>query len=371
MPPPGTQRVARIGVAVGLFALGLWMVREFLPALLWAVVFAIAAWPLYARFVRQGKQAARQAPLLFTLLVGLLFVVPLVIVAIVAAREARVLIESMIEAQRTGLAVPDWLIRLPYIGDRAATWWRQNLSDPEAASELLGRVDRRVLIHWTSVFGAQLVRRLVLFAIMLLTLFFLFRDGTRLGQRVLALANRISGPPTERLAKHMIAAVHGTVNGLVLVGLAEGLILAIAYVATRVPHPVLFGAATGVLAIIPFGAPVVFSAASLLLLAQGRTVAAAVLFGFALAVVFVADHFVRPVLIGGAVRLPFLWVLLGILGGVETFGLLGLFLGPAIMAALYSLWQDWTDPSLLLDADPPEGAASMVGSASGSPRVTQ
>ena len=59
-------------------------------------------------------------------------------------------------------------------------------------------------------------------------------------------------------------------------------------------------------------------------------------------VVFVADHFVRPVLIGGAARLPFLWVLLGILGGLESSGLLGLFLGPALMAALITLWREWT-----------------------------
>ena len=59
-------------------------------------------------------------------------------------------------------------------------------------------------------------------------------------------------------------------------------------------------------------------------------------------VVFVADHFVRPVLIGGAARLPFIWVLFGLLGGLETLGFIGLFLGPAIMAALVSLWRDWT-----------------------------
>jgi predicted PurR-regulated permease PerM len=93
---------------------------------------------------------------------------------------------------------------------------------------------------------------------------------------------------------------------------------------------------------IPFGAPVVFGAAALLLLAQGKMLAAAILFVFGMAVGFIADHAIRPALIGGATRLPFLWVLLGILGGVETFGLLGLFLGPAIMAALSLLWREWT-----------------------------
>ena len=96
---------------------------------------------------------------------------------------------------------------------------------------------------------------------------------------------------------------------------------------------------------IPFGAPLMFGAASLLLLAQGATIAAAAVLAFGFAVVFVADHAIRPVLIGGATRLPFLWVLLGILGGVETWGLLGLFLGPAIMAVLILLWREWTEGS--------------------------
>jgi predicted PurR-regulated permease PerM len=93
----------------------------------------------------------------------------------------------------------------------------------------------------------------------------------------------------------------------------------------------------------PFGAPLVFGVAALLMLTQGMVLGAALLFCFGMAVAFVADHAIRPVLIGGATRLPFLWVLLGILGGVESFGLLGLFLGPAIMAALILLWREWTD----------------------------
>jgi predicted PurR-regulated permease PerM len=94
---------------------------------------------------------------------------------------------------------------------------------------------------------------------------------------------------------------------------------------------------------IPFAAPGVFCVVGLLLLSAGSVTAAAAVVALGLIVVFVADHFVRPVLIGGATKLPFLWVLLGILGGVETWGLLGLFLGPAIMAALVLIWRDWTE----------------------------
>ena len=71
---------------------------------------------------------------------------------------------------------------------------------------------------------------------------------------------------------------------------------------------------------------------------------------------FVADHFVRPVLIGGSTRLPFVWVLLGILGGVETFGLLGLLLGPALLAVLIALWRELAAPEL---AHPKDGSETL------------
>jgi predicted PurR-regulated permease PerM len=96
--------------------------------------------------------------------------------------------------------------------------------------------------------------------------------------------------------------------------------------------------------VIPFGAPVVFGAAALYLIAQSKIAAAGIVLGAGFVVTFVADHFVRPVLIGGATRLPFLLVLLGILGGLESLGLLGLFVGPAVMAAFVALWREWTGP---------------------------
>ena len=113
----------------------------------------------------------------------------------------------------------------------------------------------------------------------------------------------------------------------------------------ELPYSASLGALTGVAAIIPFAAPVVYFLAGFYLFAGGNMVGAIIVVAAGSIVVFVADHFVRPFLIGGAARLPFLWVLLGILGGLESFGFLGLFLGPAVMAALMSLWREWTEPT--------------------------
>ena len=102
----------------------------------------------------------------------------------------------------------------------------------------------------------------------------------------------------------------------------------------------LFAALTVLFAMLPLGAWVAFAAASLLLLAEGDAVAAAGLFGFGSLVTLLGDHVVQPLLIGGRARLPFLLTLIGIFGGVQTFGLVGLFLGPVIMAAVLMVWRE-------------------------------
>jgi predicted PurR-regulated permease PerM len=114
----------------------------------------------------------------------------------------------------------------------------------------------------------------------------------------------------------------------------RGVVLAVVYFLTKLPHPIVFGVATGIAAMVPFAAAFAVGLAAFVLLGSGGVGPAITVLLAGLAVIFVANHFVRPKLIGGATKLPFLWVLLGILGGVESFQLLGLFLGPAIMAAL-------------------------------------
>jgi predicted PurR-regulated permease PerM len=349
------QRVSRVVLATALGLLGLWILHHFLPALAWATILAIALWPLYQRAERAFPPRGHRIllPLAASLLVGLVLIVPLVYAAVEVAHESGNLVRYIGELRHTGLPTPSWLPGLPGIGYPIAEWWKANLSDPQTMQDLLGRLYSHIPSASAREIGVEVVHRLVIFGFTLLTLFFLFRDGDELCRQLLRLSQRMLGPSGERVARHMIAAVHGTVTGLVLVGLAEGVLIGVAYALAGLPHAVPIAALTGVVAVIPFGAPVAFCAAGLYLLANGDTGAAVAVVAWGFLVVFVADHFVRPVLIGGAARLPFLWVLLGILGGLETFGLLGLFLGPVVMAALISLWREWTQPAAVLDNPTP------------------
>jgi predicted PurR-regulated permease PerM len=155
-------------------------------------------------------------------------------------------------------------------------------------------------------------------------------------------ADRILGDPGERLASKMVGAVRGTVNGTVLVAFAEGLLIGIAYLLAGVPSPVLFTLLTIAFAMVPFGAWAAFSIATVvLLISDGNLWPALGVFGWGAAIMLAGDHFVWPTLVGNAARLPFLVALIGIFGGLQVFGLIGLFVGPVIMAALLTIWREW------------------------------
>lgn len=343
--PIRAQRIARIVLALVLIGLGLWTLQEFMAALAWAGILAIAFWPSYQRARRRWPPGHHNIllPAMFTLGIALVFVLPIVLTGIQAGREARTVIAWIESARHDGIPVPDSIAHLPFFAGQVRQWWQENLSDPAAAADLLLRLKNPEYMLAGRQVGIAILHRVVIFGFCLLTVFFLFKDGDVLAIQLRHASARAFGPGGERIGRQTIASIHGTVNGLVLVGLAEGLLLYMVYLVTDVPHPALLGAATAVGAMIPFGAPLIFGVAALLALAQGSMTGAIVIVAVGAVITFIADHFVRPILIGNATRLPFIWVLFGILGGVTTWGLLGLFLGPAIMSALILLWREWTE----------------------------
>ncbi len=338
-----SQRAALGVLILCLFLLGLYTLWGFLPALAWAAVFAVALWPFYCRVLtRAGARHSTAVSAAFTLGVALVFVVPVVLVGVQIGHEAHAASEWVRNAQEKGIPEPQALHELPIGQAQLGAWWQQNLADPGEARGLLERVSHGRAGSAGKI-GEQVARRLTLFGFMLLTLFFLFRTGETVSTQLRRAATRTFGVRGERIGMQIIASIHGTVNGLVLVGLGEGVILGVIYAVAGVPHPTVFGALTALAAMIPFAAPVVFGIAALVLAAGGSVAWAIGVLVAGLIVTFTADHFVRPVLIGGATKLPFIWVLLGILGGVEAWGLIGLFVGPAIMAALILLWREWAE----------------------------
>jgi predicted PurR-regulated permease PerM len=343
--PLRAQRIAWAILGLVFIVLGVWTLEEFLAALVWASILAVAFWPSYQRARTRWPPGHHKIllPAVFTLGIALVFVLPIVWAGLQVGREVRTVMVWIDSARHDGIPVPDVVTHLPFFASQATQWWQQNLADPDAAADLLARLNKPEYVLAGRQVGFIILHRLVMFGFCLLTVFFLFKDGDTLVTQMRRAGARAFGPGAERIGRQTIASIHGTVNGLVLVGLAEGLLLYAVYLFAGVPRPTLLGAVTAVGAMIPFGAPLVFGLAALLVAAQGMMIQAIVIVVAGAIISFAADHFVRPVLIGNATRLPFIWVLFGILGGVTTWGLLGLFLGPAIMAVLILLWREWTE----------------------------
>lgn len=336
--------VARISLAVCLSLLALWMARDFLAPLGWAIIIAVSTWPIYSRFVAKFSAGGHTflPPALFTLIVGLLIFLPVGLALHRASQDGAAVAEALARYRETGVPVPGWLSDVPAVGSHVSQWWRINLSDAKAVHQWIGSGNAGNNTDAARVVGAEVLHRTFLFVFALIALFGLLRHGPWVANRVMDTADKILGGPGERLTFKMVEAIRGTVNGTVVVAVTEGALIGAAYVLADVPYPLLLMLLTMAFAMLPFGAWAVFTIASLLLIVQGGSPYAALgVFGFGAIVMLIGDTFLWPAIVGNIARLPFVIALIGIFGGLQSFGLIGLFLGPVIMAALMIVWREW------------------------------
>lgn len=334
---------ARVAVICLFVGFGLWVAKDFIAAIIWATVIAIAIDPVYMRMrARWPGNAMRLLLAIFiTVCVALVVLIPLVVGIAQAAIEVQQVAIWIADAKAHGVTAPSWLADIPYAGKALALWWQTHLASSQAATRQLENLSGIDLFAHSRLIGSNVLHRAVIFAFTLLSLFFLLRDRDRIIAQLRRASDRLLGPAGERIGQQAILSVRGTIDGLVFVGMGEGAVMTIAYLLLGTPHPLLLGLLTAVAATIPFGAALMFGVAALFMLTIGLVANAIIVIVVGLLVVGVADHFIRPAMIGGVTRLPFLWVLIGILGGAETLGVLGLFAGPAIMAVLVMLWRDF------------------------------
>ena len=196
------------------------------------------------------------------------------------------------------------------------------------SKELLRRVPRGL---------GSVAHALATFFIMAFILFFLFKDGRTYVATILDYLP-FSKRNKERLSQQAKDVVVSTIYGGVAVALAQGILGAVGYVAVGMSSPVLWGLATAIASFIPFiGCHIVWVPMCLYLLATGYIVKAVILAAFGIFGIGVVDHAVRPLFLRGRARMSFLLTFLSVLGGIEAFGLIGVIVGPLIMALYISL----------------------------------
>jgi len=237
-----------------------------------------------------------------------------------------------------------WITALPLVGERLGGYWDQYLGQPHALGSMvemvsgqhIGNIYRLILSATGDVFHIMLT---LLF--MLITLLFVYKDGHRMVAQLDVLGERILPNRWQRLSRVIPATTSSTVTGMGLIAIGEGVVLGLAYWVAGVPSPVLLGVITAVMAMIPGGAPLSFTLVSLYLVGSGEALTGLALFAWGSIELFIVDKTLRPRLVGGPVKLPFLPTFFGLVGGVTTMGFVGLFIGPVLMALIVALWREW------------------------------
>jgi predicted PurR-regulated permease PerM len=317
-----------------VFLLSLWVLRSFLIPLTWAFVIALATWPLYRRFTARLPRpfAAHLAPLLFTAMVTLLVLGPFGFAFIAVAGQAQTLLREIAIADSQGLTPPEWLAWFPLTGPSMLNYWNETLGTPGGVTKWLHQANSTALLGWAGSLGQIIARQSMIISITVLALFFLYRGGEPLAGRIVQSIHEHLGERGDAYLRQITEKIRATMGGMIVVALIDGVLLGSAYALLHVSSAAAWGAITGLFAMIPFLAYFVVAAMSLFLFAKGAGAAAIGLLVWGVAVIFLADKVVRPALIGRTIKLGFVWLLLGGLGGIEAFGLLGLFLGPVILS---------------------------------------
>lgn len=350
-----------------IVAAGIYFFHGFLVPVLAALVIAFASWPLYRRLLVAVDGNRTIGATLALLFIIAFLVVPISFASTYAINEIREWFSWAVDTNRHGAPTPMWIANLPIAGEWLNEQWTRYIGHPGSIGELIqivsganiGTIYRGVLAAGGSAFGILLT---LLF--MLIALFFTYRDGEHFVGQLDSLGERIFPMRWERISRVVPKTISATVTGMTLIAIGEGVVLGVAYWIAGVPSPVTLGVLTGFMALIPGGAPLSFTLVSIYLVASGSPVAGIALFAWGSIELFIVDKTLRPKLVGGPIKLPFLPTFFGLIGGVKTMGFLGLFIGPVLMALLVAIWREWirevelADEAILIAANaPPEGEA--------------
>ena len=326
-----------------LLLLGSYLVlRPFMSALLWAALLCYATWPLFIRLSGEMRGRRGAAAILMCVILALLVVAPFVFVGVSLGDNVARLSTAFHAALAQGLPPPPaWVAGLPLIGEKLESFWLHTVNDITTVTEPL-RQHVPEMSKWLLGRSVALGNGILQLSLSIFILFFLYRDGEALAKRLDNAVLRLGGERARSLLHLAGSTVKGVVYGILGTAIAQGILAGIGFVIAGVPGALLLGLATFFLSVVPVGPPLIWLPAAGWLYYQGETGMAIFIVIWGIAVVSSVDNFLKPFLISQGAAMPFILVLLGVLGGLAAFGFVGVFLGPTLLAVGYSLARDWT-----------------------------
>jgi predicted PurR-regulated permease PerM len=337
---PWLRRLLTVTLLGGLVLLGFRVMEPFIVPVVWAAILAFVTWPAYARVLRACRGRSMIASLIMTTVVSLAVIAPLAWLAVLVRVELAHAWHDTQALLAGGVQLPPAVLKLPWIGDQLRDLTARVAEDPNILGLQLRKIADHSFDQIAHLIGG-ISREAVKMALTAVSLFFIYRDGKRLAEQLARALEKVIGPRVHNYLLAIEQTVKAVVYGLVLAALVQGVLVGLGYWVAGVGAPVFLAALTTVCGLIPFAAPAVWASVCVWLFVTGSTVAAVGLLIWGGIVMGWTDHIVRPLLISREAEIPFLIVLFGVLGGLASFGLVGLFVGPVILAVLLAIWREW------------------------------
>ncbi len=337
---PWIRRLITVALLAMLVVLGFQVLDPFIVPIVWAAILAYVSWPAYQWLVRAFRGRTIIASLIMTVAITAAVIAPLAWLIVILRVEVVRAYQAVEGLLVNGTQLPPALMKLPWIGEQLSDLSARMAQDPRALNTELHNLAERSFTSIAHVLGG-VTRNAVKLFFAVLSLFFVYRDGQKFASQFARALERVLGPRVHNYLQAIGPTVKAVVYGLVLAAAAQGALAGVGYWAAGVGAPVFLAVLTTVCGLLPFVVPILWASIGFWLIATGHLAAGIGLLIWGTIVVSWIDNIVRPFVISRETRIPFLLVMFGVIGGVAAFGLVGLFIGPVILAILVAIWREW------------------------------
>jgi predicted PurR-regulated permease PerM len=333
-----TLAVIFIGI---LISASFWIMRPFLSALIWATMIVVTTWPFMERVQGILWRKRGLAVAVMSLMLLLVFIIPFTFAVVTLAERSDEIVNwTKSLATYSVSPPPQWVEKLPVVGPKLAGRW-QNLAatDPAQLAERLAPHAKQIA-GWLVARTGSVMMMIVQFLLTVIISAVLYATGDKAAHGIRLFARRLGGQNGEDAAILAAKAVRGVALGVVVTALLQSLLGGIGLAVAGVPAVAILTALMFILCIAQVGPGLVLIPVVAWLFWQDQTLWGTVMIFWSL-VVMTMDNFIRPILIKKGADLPLLLIFAGVIGGLIAFGVVGLFIGPVMLAVTYTLLEAW------------------------------
>jgi predicted PurR-regulated permease PerM len=351
-----------------LILLTVWIMSPFLSALLWAAMIVISTWPILTKIQSKlgGRRGFATAIMTIALLLVLLIPLGFAISALMGSTDS---VRAKADALQTFVLPPppEWVARIPIQGPKLAAEWQQlSGAGHDALAERLAPYAGRVL-RWFAARIGGVGGMILQFLLTVIISAILYVNGETAASGVRKFAARLAGENGDRAAVLAASTIRAVAMGVIVTAVVQTVIAGTGLVITSVPGAAIFIAAVFVFCLAQLGPILVMIPALIWKFHSGDSLGGFILLAFTL-VAGTIDNFLRPILIKKGADLPLVMIFAGVIGGMITFGIMGIFIGPVILAVTYVLVREWVNMHQVEEPEAPSqpnARVKILGATSG------